>query len=306
MTISEFRKKIYVLPKDIRKESKFALYNIRKELLTKKTLESNDPGVSNVRICDRNVIVSMASYGTRVRSAYCAIESIMQQTIKPNKFLLCVPETMKGEPIPELIQRQQKRGLELLYCKDIWSFRKLIPALKLYPDDIIITCDDDCLYDSDFLENLIISYKKDPTAIWGNRIHEITFDRRGNIKKYNEWNWEIPNTDRTSNRFFITTVGGVLYPPHSLYPDVVKDEIFMEIAKYNDDIWCYAMALLAGSQIKRSFTHSECGMDYLDPTDPFPNSLCFENNSKRFNRNDKIIRAVFKKYGIYSILRQQD
>ena len=41
--------------------------------------------------------------------------------------------------------------------------------------------------------------------------------------------------------------GGVLYPPNSLYEDVIKDSLFMEIAPTNDDLWLWAMSILKGT-----------------------------------------------------------
>lgn len=300
--LSRLKKALYM--PEILKEEKVSLqYSFRKELLTQQALHSEEMGVSNQMLFDKEVVVSMASYGTRVTSAYLAIESIMQQSIKPNRIILCIPEDLKSQPLPELIQRQQKRGLEVLYNKDIWSFKKLIPALRKYPEAIMITCDDDCLYNVDFLENLLSSHKKDPKAIWGNRIHKITFDNKGNVDLYSNWEWEIPNTEESSKLFFITTVGGVLYPPHSLYEDVTKEDIFMDIAKYNDDIWCYAMALLNGTKIRRSFTHSPKGMDYLSIEESRYDRLSLDNLAIGESRNDRIFRTVIDYYHLYDMIK---
>lgn len=285
-------------------ENKVSLqYNIRKELLIQQALTCKEKGISDEKYFEQEVVFSMASYGTRVTSAYLAIESIMQQSIKPNRLILCLPEEWQSRPLPKLIQNQQKRGLEIIYNKDIWSFKKLIPALRKYPESIIITGDDDCLYNVDFIENLLASHRKDPLAIWGNRIHKVTFNKKGYVDYYSNWQWEIPNTDESSKLFFITTVGGVLYPPHSLFDDVTKEEIFMDIAKYNDDIWCYAMALLKGTKIKRSFTHSPRGVDYYSLEESQYNRLSKNNVSAGYSRNDQIFRAVFEHYGLYDIIK---
>lgn len=301
--ISRFRK-ILLLPELIKEEKVSLNYSLRKEMLTQSALSCKEMGVTSEKYFDQEVVVSMASYGTRVTSAYLAVESIMQQSIKPNRIVLCIPEDWKNRPLPKLLQNQQERGLEVLYNKDIWSFKKLIPALRKYPDSIIITGDDDCLYNVDFLENLLSSHRKDPKAIWGNRIHEVTFNNRGGVELYSNWKWEIPYTEESSKLFFITTVGGVLYPPHSLYEDVTKEDIFMDIAKYNDDIWCYAMALLKGTEIKRSFTHSPKGVDYLSLEESQFERLSLGNVSTGESRNDKIFRAVFERYGLYDLIKK--
>lgn len=304
--ISLLLRRFIQVPDLLEEHKKSILYNVRKELLIQKASTSNEPGITNEKIADREVVVSMASYGNRVSSAFLAVESIMQQSIKPNRIILCIPEEFKSMPLPQMLQRQEKRGLTVLFTKDIWSFKKIVPALKSFPESIIITCDDDCLYNVDFVENLLRSHSIDPSAIWGNRIHEITFDKKGNINYYSKWNWEIPNTDKSSNKFLITSVAGVLYPPHSLYKDVTDESIFMDISKYNDDIWCYAMAVLQGTKIRRSFTHSENGMDYLSVEESQLQRLSLDNvsNNGGESRNDKIVKAVFDKYNIWDIIKE--
>lgn len=45
-------------------------------------------------------------------------------------------------------------------------------------------------------------------------------------------------------------VGGVLYPPNSLYCDITNENLFMELAPTNDDIWFWLMAVLNNKKIK--------------------------------------------------------
>ncbi len=46
------------------------------------------------------------------------------------------------------------KGLTIDWCEDIKSYKKLIPTLKKYPDAIIVTADDDLIYDNKWLEQL--------------------------------------------------------------------------------------------------------------------------------------------------------
>jgi len=280
-------------------------YNMRKEYLIQQAFRCSESGVTSERYCDHEVIVSMATHGERFYEAYMAIESIMQQSIKPNRIILNVAEDEFGnKPIPPALQRQQKRGLEINYCEDYWSFKKIIPTLRRFPEAIIITVDDDCLYNPDMLENMINSYKQDPKAIWGNRIHEITLDSEKHIKSYMDWNWCIPNSDISSKYYFITSVGGVLYPPHTMYKDVCRDDIFMKICKTNDDVWCFVMALLAGTPIKKVYTHSSLGEDYFSNEEVQKSGLCMYNTNigQHHCKNDEVIEALFREYGISKFL----
>ena len=125
----------------------------------------------------------------------------------------------------------------------------------------------------------------------------------GSLMSYLDWESQIPNQEGSSNLFFFTTVGGVIYPPHSLYKDVTRDDIFMEISRYNDDVWCFAMALLQGTPIKRSFTHAENGDDFLSVDEVQSVALCNDNTRRDNCRNDSIIKAVFDRYDIYKKLK---
>ena len=51
-------------------------------------------------------------------------------------------------------------GLTIDWYHDIRSYKKLIPTLKRYPDDIIITADDDILYPCNMVSDLYDTYTK--------------------------------------------------------------------------------------------------------------------------------------------------
>lgn len=279
------------------------LYEQRKQHLTDLTLHSTTSGISTEKHCRHELVVSMSTHGIRLHEAYLAIESLLQQSMKPNRIILNISkDEFINTPLPQTIQMQMLRGLEVNYCEDYLSYKKIIPTLRRFPNAVIITADDDCLYNYDFIENLLISHLKDPTAIWANRIHKITKNNDGTLKSYLDWEQQISNQEGSSNLFFFTSVGGVLYPPHSLYKDVTRDDIFMNISKFNDDVWCFAMAILQGSPIKKSFTHSETGNDFLSVLEVQNDALCIENTNSDNCRNDIIIKAVFDKYNIYQYL----
>ena len=73
-------------------------------------------------------------------TTYDTIESIMEQTMKANRIILWLDYSFEKQPLPKALQLLQKRGLEIEYCKDIRSYKKLIPALKksLFPLQIYV------------------------------------------------------------------------------------------------------------------------------------------------------------------------
>ena len=50
---------------------------------------------------------------------------------------------------------QQKRGLTIRFCEDLKAHKKYYYAFKEYPDDIVITVDDDVIYPQEYNQGSI-------------------------------------------------------------------------------------------------------------------------------------------------------
>lgn len=275
-------------------------YFIRSERLKEQIYGSKTKGISDEKYCEHEVIVSLTTFGRRLYDVATTIESIMQGSMLPNRIILWLGEEHKNEDLPLSLQLQQKRGLQVEYCKDIRSYTKLVPALKQYPDAIIITIDDDVVYEKDLVENLFATYKHNVSSICANRIHEIILGNDGKPIEYVNWKWGCVQKSNSALNF-LTGVGGVLYPPHSMDDEVLNERVFLNICKFADDIWFYAMALKKGTPIVKSFTHSTIGEDYvinLSVQDVGLHLVNYANN----NLNDIQFRAVFERYDLYPLL----
>lgn len=235
----------------------------RQQALLNHILYDKTPGVTNKKYCSEDVIVSLTSYGRRLYDVCFAIESIMQQTYKPNRIVLWLDKKDFENSLPESLLIQQKRGLDIrVYEPDIRSYKKLIPSLKEFPNAAIITVDDDVMYDFDIVERLIKAYIADPKSVHACRLHEVAFYDDGTIKSYNKWKRGI-NSIEPYKKYFFTGVGAVIYPPNSFHEDVFKEEMFMEICKTADDVWFNAMVINNGRAIKKVETRSVNGEDYI-------------------------------------------
>lgn len=267
--------------------------------LTYQTLHSKEPGISKEQYGYSEIIVSLTSYSKRIHEVYLAIESIMQGSLKPNRIILWLSETeFKNKVLPITLQNQTKRGLEIRYCKDIRSFKKLIYTLKDYPEATIITIDDDAIYKFDFIENFIKSHNENPLYIYANRVHRIKTNPDGSLKNYHNWEWNATISTPQKNDLFFTGVGGVLYPPHSLHEEVFNEDVFLKICSTADDVWFNAMARLKGTEIHKSFTHDSKGEDYLINLKFQADGLGSTNNNPNNCKNDIQIKSVFEKYHI--------
>lgn len=267
--------------------------------MEEKILNCKDSGITETPYCNNAIIVSLTTYGRRINDVCFTIESLMQQTMKANKIVLWLDERFEKKMLPNSLERQIDRGLEIKYTKDIKSYKKLIPAIKEFPNDVIITVDDDVIYDFDFLEKFIKAHLADPKSIYAGRVHSMVFDRKGTLMPYIKWDWN--NTSKPS-RHLMTGVGGVLYPPNSLYQDVTKEDIFMELSPTADDVWFTAMAKLKGTDIKKIITRNPQGVDYISNYGVQDMALCNINVGNE-GRNDAQIQAVFSRYNIYDLIR---
>ena len=295
----EVEQQIDRLRYDIVRKINLDSYLRKKDYLTGLTLQEKSSGISTDNGNDK-LVVSLTSYGHRISNVYLAIESIMQGSMKPNRIILWLDEKTNPDSLPITLKKQQERGLEILYCQDLLSYKKLIPTLCHCNDSCIITIDDDVIYEYDLVENLYNSYKKYPKAISGTRVRLISFDSKGKIDSYNKWDFQ--NMYNPSHLNFATGVGGILYPPNIFTPEVFNNEVFMGLCKYGDDIWFKAMELLANVPVVKAYTHSKYDCDFIDILEDSEEGLCVKNTSEFECRNDIQIQNVFKKYNLLDFL----
>lgn len=268
--------------------------------LHEKTLYCRESGISTEQYCEHEIIVSLTTFSTRIDKVYLPIESIMQGTVKPNHIILWLSEKeFTNEQLPRTLKFQQKRGLEIRFCKDYLSYNKLIHSLTQYPDAAIITIDDDVLYEYDIVERLLNTHKQSPRSICACRMHRVVLNKEHTPVNYMDWDLCISDS-RTTPLNFPTGVGGVLYPPHCFNNEVLNNETFMNLCPKADDMWFYAMALLNNTPNLWVATNRPEG--YYHVLEQYSNSLSFSNTNDKEKGNDVQLKRVFEKYNLYKKL----
>lgn len=271
-------------------------FRIKYDELTTKALSESEIGVTKKQYGDSQIIVSLTTHGKRIYDVHAAIESIMQGSVKPNKIILWISEDYRNTILPLTLQKQQKRGLEIEYCKDIRSYTKLIYALKKFPNASIVTIDDDTIYPHDLLESLVNAHTESPYCICANWIREYPKNLDKNYMSILQWE-QISDTTEISERYFFEGFAGVLYPPYSLDSEVFNENIFLDICKYADDVWFNAMALKANTKVKYAWKHySIASFNYNEDVQ----CVALQNvNNNGEVLNDVQIKAVFNKYNLW-------
>lgn len=190
------------------------------------------------------VIVSMTSHGKRLNTVYLAIKSIMYQTFKADRIVLYLDTEDSDKKVPkeeELVEA----GLTIIRnVQDLGPHKKYYQAMSDYKDSIIITVDDDALYDDTLLEELYEKHLEFPDAVvcrWGTRIKK----REGALEAYNLWEdkaiVESPQIDICA-----IGVGGCLYPCGSYREKFLDINGIVNYCFGADDLWLKVIEVING------------------------------------------------------------
>lgn len=242
-TWAEVKQKI----KDIRSIFVGCLYELKWEISKK---QKNHQFLNN-GTRKKAIIVSLTSFPGRINTVHKTIRSILNQArVKPDRVELWLAREQfeKGKNgLPVNLLELQEYGLEIRWCEDIRSFKKLLPTLKEHSDSVIVTADDDVFYKKDWLEKLVTEYEKDTRNIYCHKATMFYLDESGRYMAYGggEKYYKDPSF---LNK--LVGVGGVLYPPGVLNKEIFNEAVFQELAPTNDDIWFWFMAILNKTKIK--------------------------------------------------------
>ena len=154
---------------------------------------------------DPELIISLTTIPERIGTLGLCLDSLLRQSLKPDRLILWLSESNEpGKPLispqslPPDLHRLIQRGLEIRWCKDIRSFRKIIPALRAHPEAIIVTADDDVMYPRHWLAMMYEAYQREPHFIHCHRAHLMRFDESGAVLPYRQW--QLQKNERCRER----------------------------------------------------------------------------------------------------------
>ena len=230
------------------------------------------------------VIVTMTSWKKRINYTNSALEILLNNTYIPDKVIL----NLAIEEFPKKNNELPKNILNLLRFNNFeifWVeknnnvFKKLIPTINRFKNDLIITTDDDILYSYDFIENILKMYIKNGankpmsfgthTSDWIiGKIKINSHYGRASIVKYEYFNEKL----------------------NELYKETTEKLINKGIKCYDDALYTYA-AILNGYKYLRvkeyniyKYIKKSIQLNY-----PFSKS-----NDKNLNRYHHLIRKHIK------------
>lgn len=112
------------------------------------------------------IVVTITSWPKRIKNLHYIIQCIMQNTLQPDVININLsieefPNKEKDLPIELQDDIKQNNKIQinwLLHNTKVW--KKLIPTIYKYPNDVIIAIDDDFVYPNNLIETLYNDYVK--------------------------------------------------------------------------------------------------------------------------------------------------
>lgn len=241
----------------------------------------------------KKVIVSFTSYPKRIGTIYKVLDSIISQTVLPDKIVLYLSssEFKNFGKLPNF-EKYEKLGFEIHWHEEnLMSYKKWFYAFQEYKNDIVITIDDDILYPNIALETLLKYHAQFPKCIIARRAAIITKKSDGTIAKYVDWCSAgysfvgIPRMD------IVATTGGMtLFLPWLFKQEVLNVGVFMEKIPYADDLWIKIMEVYSG--IPTVLAEKR----WNDPVLKEHQKECLFENYNKDGGNDMQLRELLKEY----------
>ena len=272
---------------------------INKYKIDKEIKEFTTRGVKKTKRKPR-LIVSLTSVPEHMYDLHYTLYSLLNQQLKADKVILWLSKTdFPNEEIdvPKNVLSLKQNGLSIRFCDDLKSYNKIIPVITSYPNDIIITANDDVFYPNNWLKILYEDYKNNQDYIISQKSRKILLNDDNKIEGYDKWILNDDDTDISELNFPVSE-GGVLYPPNSFHEDVTKSEIFTKICKDDDDLWLWTMSVLNNKKIKVAKNKLDNNLTYVNAarqTNLLNEKALSTDNKDNENFDDKI-NNIIKKY----------
>ena len=241
-------------------------------------------------------VISLTTYPARIGTICQTLATIVSQNYPYKCIVLYLADSQfpnKEKDLPkDLVEMIEHNTVLIRWCHDIRSYKKLLPCLKQFNHEAVITADDDLLYPTDWLQRLILAYKEHPNYIHTLRAHGIVINSLFTVQPYLKWVNSMKSSEPSFFNF-LTGGAGCLYPPNSLSTKVFNEKFIKKNCPIADDIWFWANAVIKGTPINL-VTPTIGNLKYVPGTQDANETLWKKNVLE--NQNDKQLQAVLDKY----------
>ncbi|MEP5253965.1 MAG: hypothetical protein ABJQ39_02820 [Winogradskyella arenosi] len=188
------------------------------------------------------LVVSLTSIPKRIHFVPLVVKSMLNQTYKPKKIVLWLGLELfpnKEADLPKALLDLKSHGLLICFREDLKPHTKYFYAFKSYPEELIVTVDDDLFYPKDLLNRLMLTYKKYPHCVIAHRVRYIQVNKNA-VLPYRNWPINPKGMRNPSHKLLATGVGGVLYKPSLFTDDLLEKTSLKKLCLNADDIWLKA------------------------------------------------------------------
>ena len=218
-------------------------------LLRAWSLRLSSPKKSLCRNNQIPCIVSLTSISSRLQNIDLVIRSLLVQDHPAEKIILWLNSSLEGM-LPKKLIDLQSDFFEIRYRDQTCPHRKLVFSLQELTDKIIVTCDDDIMYNKTWLGRLYKDHLLYPNDVIAHECRAITVLNQA-VLSYHQWP-TITDKNVSEPNFLPIGYGGVLYPAGVLHSDVTDASKYMALAPKADDLWFKAMSFINNVQVRRS------------------------------------------------------
>jgi hypothetical protein len=212
----------------------------------------------------------------------------LRQSKKPDQILLWLSKNQfpSLECLPTNLLKLRKRGLQIeLKEDDLRSHKKYYYFLQKFPNDIMITVDDDIFYPTNAIATLVNGHNKFPDAVVARYGFKIKV-KNNQIEPYRTWQTNYNHCFPEYSLFF-GSGGGVLFPVGSLSKEALNKDVFLNICLNADDVWLNSICRINKRKIYK-VTDLECSILPIINK----NNITLASKNLFENQNDKQISDV--------------
>jgi hypothetical protein len=201
-------------------------------------------------------VISMSSQPGRFYALDNVLSSMAGQNHKIDRLVLNIESKFESIFPNSIHEMRLPFQLDVNWCEDVGPATKYIPTLEKFPNDCIITIDDDFNYAPDLISSLINASISSPGSIIVGKSIIARFD---GFKPAPYALWPR-NIDPQPDTILMTQgSGGCLIPPDSLDADVRNMDLYTELSFTSFSPWLWVHALRKNTPVVQIDTH---GMEH--------------------------------------------
>jgi hypothetical protein len=181
------------------------------------------------------IVVTLTSIPARLPYLLPVLRSLIDQDEPANRIVLALPHQSRRDQsfYPDPSHLGLPAGVDVLRCRDEGPATKLLPALRVEGDALLVVVDDDVIYPRGFLRTLLAAHRRNPAAAIGYRGVRLVPGRTfGDLRHV--FATDVGSDDPVDILF---GTWGYLIPPHALDEAVQDFSGYPEGMRLVDDVW---------------------------------------------------------------------